>query len=234
MQKRSKNKKNRPRKEAALKYPAPVRKSQKSKMDRQLKYVLIVMVLVILLAIGVYYFVQSMKKFNYAGLEFEKVMYDRLPVYHSKIPITNTQGELVANYNLFLRNDPRALKSIAIDGKIRLMKDTFVSIEPEADGGCEDSGIAGGNFFTFLKVAGVDAKLACTNNTYASERNITYATCQEHLNNSGVIIIKRGESTEIVKKSDDCYEISFRNCEILNVTERFIVGAIANSKGIEL
>lgn len=227
---KKRRKKSEESKKAIWETPVPEIK----KMDKQVKYIIIVMIVLLLIALGAYYFVQSSKKFYYGGLDFQKEMFGKIVVYHTVIPVSTSQGELVANYNLFLRNDPRDLENIKVDGKIMLMTNTLVSIEPEANTGCEDSGIAGGNFFNFLKIAGVNARIAYTNETYALKTNTTYATCANHNNNTGVIVIKMGENTEIVKKSDDCYEISFSNCGILNATERFLVAAFAHSKNLEV
>jgi len=204
-----------------------------SQNERQLRWILIGMVCVLLIGILVYVVVQEMKKFEYGGLDFEKIMYDQLLLYHSKIPVSDSSGNLLVNYNLYLRNDPRQLGDIPVNGSIKLMKYTYVSLDPEAEVGCSDSGIAGANFFSFLKIAGVDAKLAYNNKTYALARNVSYGSCQDNRAlYYGYLVIKKGEENKIVQIDNNCYELYFKDCDILKVTERFMVAAVAHSKGI--
>lgn len=220
--------------EKEKKLDASVAKEKDSKEtgERQVRYIVIGMAAILLVAIFVYYMVQSLKKFEYAGLDFEKIMNGKLPLYRVKIPVTTNQGGIIANYNLYLRNDPRELREIEINETIRIMPSVVVSLSPEADTGCSDSIIAGGNFFSFLRAAGIDVAVAYNNESYAKERNATYAVCDNDAEYS-LVTIKRGDDNRILN-TGDCYTLEFKECDILKTTERFIVALYAHSKGIEI
>lgn len=205
--------------------------TDKKKYEIQLKWILISIALILGLVILIYLAISGVNKFEYGGINFDKVKYGELQMYHSIIPIKDTSRNVVANYNLYLRNDPRTLSKININGDILLMKNTVVSVDEKAENGCNDSGIAGGNFFSFLKIAGIKAKVGYVNQTYAQEKNASYFSCNDASGQS-VIILRSGEKNEINMISQDCYEIQFEGCDILKASERFMVGMIANSKGI--
>lgn len=197
--------------------------------ERQLRWILIGMGILILVMILSYFLVQDSKKFRYAGLEFEKIKFDQLNLFYAKIAQKNQFGETVSYYNLYLRNDPRKLE-ININGTINLKRNLIFSID-ENTMGCEDDGIAGATIGTFFKAAGIQSIIASTNESVAKERNITFATCDDS-SNATVVIIKKADKTEIVQEHENCYSINFQDCDIMKAVERFIVASIANSQGI--
>jgi len=211
-------------------------KEQSKKHESQLKWVIFGMIALLLVVILVYFIVQQSKYFNYGGLTYEKVTSRNVNLYHTQMALKDVDGNLVANYNLYLRNDPRELKNIIIDGNFVLKnRNVIVSLDPEVERGCEDSGIAGANFFSFMKVSGYDIKLGYTNKTYAQERNASFSNCDVNYGPYyDVIVIKKGNETSIVKRDENCYELYFKDCEILKITERFMVALYANSKGIKI
>lgn len=204
------------------------------KHETQLKWILIFMAGALLLAVFAYWVVQESKKFSYGGLDYEitKTGKDIL-LYHTKIPIKDYQGKVLANYNLYLRNDPRDLREIGIKDSIMLKTDTIISLSKEAETGCSDSGIAGGNFFGFLKTGGIKTNIAYSDEEYAKEKNMSYVACDSNLSSS-IIMIKKGEENSITMPRKDCYVLEFKDCDILKVTERFMCGLYAQSKGINI
>lgn len=209
-----------------------VEKLKKKNEEKQLKWILIVMAFLIFLAIFIYIAMDSMRKFEYAGLKFEKIMYDQLPLFQTKLPMLDSQGNLVANYNLFLRNDPRKLRDIKINGTIMLMKKIVVSFDPDIEE-CEDKAIALPNMKNLFSAFGMEISPAYTDESYAKERKVPYMTCDDSENQS-VIIIEQGNKNKITQESSNCYTIEFKDCEVNKAVERFMIGAIAQSKGIEI
>ena len=211
---------------------------KESRNDRQLKWIVAIMVLMILLAAGVYFLINKSKTYSYGGISFEKIMFDKLPLHYSRIPVTDISGSVAAYYNMYLRNDPRELRDININGTIMLMKDTIISVD-ESVNGCPDTGIAGYALGIFLDSAtGRKHESALANKTVAEEKNMTYADCEDEEGNpvvifdKSIIVVKDIGKNEIIRKTQNCYIIGFKNCEIEKSVERFMVGAIANSKGI--
>lgn len=199
--------------------------------EKQLKWVLIWMGIVIVSIVIIFLVYDSLKRFEYGGLKFERIIYDKLPLYYSRIPIKTAAGEIVGYYNLYLRNDPRKL-SIPINGTIKLMRNSMLSIDQSMEG-CSDNGVAGVTLGTFFKAAGINIEYASTNRSIAKERNISYATCEDSSKQT-VIVIRQTDKTEIVQEKKDCYSINFKDCEIIKAVERFIVATSAHSTGISI
>ena len=198
--------------------------------ERQLKWIFIGMGVLVLIVLIVYFGIESTKRFDYGGIKFQKIKYDKLLLYYSKIPISDSSGNLKFYYNLYLRNDPRNV-NIPVNGEIQLSKETILSVD-ESINGCEDNGIAGMTLGTFFQAAGINKVSGSTNETIAKERDLLYATCEN--TNSSIIVLKQGNETFIREERPDCYVIQFKDCEVLKAVERFIVAAIANSQGITI
>src|SRR3989344_3977581 len=107
---------------------------------KQIFYIISIMAAILVLFFLVYFMSQQSKKFEYNGFKFEKIMYDKLPLYYTKISITRVD-ESVINYNLFLRNDPRKL-DIKSEASVRFMTGTiFISLNRNFEK-CEDTSLA--------------------------------------------------------------------------------------------
>jgi hypothetical protein len=205
-----------------------VKKVEKvSKYEKQAKWIIISMIVLIAAVVIVYYFVQSSKSFEYGGINFQKIMYDKLPLFYSKIPVTDINGNLIYNYNIYLRNDPRK-NDVVLNGTIRLMKNAVFSIDPSIEG-CSDNGVAGVSIGTFFRAAGINVSYASSNESDAKKKEIEFVTCKDSEDKT-VIILKQGDKN-IISQEGNCYTIEFTNCEVIKSVEKFIVGAIANSKG---
>ena len=203
------------------------------KRESQMKWIVFIMIATIFAIVLIYFVVQGAKRFNYGGLSYEEMNQGSIKLYHTMIPVKDTGGNLIANFNLYLRNDPRELRDISINEEIILKTNTIVSLSRDAEVGCDDAGIAGGNFLGFLKSAGIKISISYAEPDYAQEKNASYLTCDANTDQS-VIIIKKGEENKITQERKDCFVIEFKDCDILKTTERFMVALYASSKGISV
>lgn len=186
--------------------------------------------IVLLVLLGAFYLIKtSSDKVDYLGLEFDKIKFGEIPLYYAQIPMKTITGDVVANYNWYLRNNPKELENISIDGSIRLLKNAIISIDNNVNG-CEDNNIAGVNLGMFLNTAGIDLSTGSTNKTYSKEKNITYANC-DNVKNGSVIIIQKGEENKITQANENCYVLEFKDCDIVRVTEKFSLGVYGHSRG---
>ena len=174
-----------------------VRKKRVKREERQLKWILIMMAILLFFVLLIYFIMQYEREFEYAGLKFNKIMFDKLILYYTKIPVADPYGNIVAYYNLYLRNDPRKLKNIAINSRILLRKNVVVTLDPSVLE-CDDNIIAVANLGEFLKAIGINAEFATTNKTLANESEIKYATC-DTISGKSIITIKKAEKTEILR-----------------------------------
>ncbi len=208
--------------EEELKNQKQKEKKIKKKEKKQLKWTLIIMgwlIFIVFLSFFIYY---QINKFEYIGMDWEKISYGELILYNSKIPIYSDQGVHVADYNFFFRNDPRKLRNIPINGTIRLDKKRFVfSSDPSHV--CPETGIAITPIIRYLnQIKDI--------NVEANEN----ASCKKAYNYVYVRIEKGNETKieQIPNPSHNCYTIYVKDCEMVKVMERFTIGILAHSKGI--
>ena len=202
------------------------------KQNRQVMWAIILMVSLIVIILGVPFITKNyINKFDVHGLEFQKTRLGDLIFYSTKIPkINGLTGDVIGDYSINFRSDPRELDYIELvdipNNTITFMKDmrgfytpVYLSLDSNLEV-CEDSGIALMNLAGFLRDSGLEVKSAVTNKTYAEENDIEFATCLERPGNT-VIRFHSANKTAIYKTSKNCYDIVFKDCEIIPVTERF-------------
>ena len=197
-------------------------------------YVLIGVVIVLGLIYVSYKSYLESKKIEYAGLNFEQKKFGDLNFYYTRIPLFDKNGINTVNYSMYLRNDPRTLEDIKIEGMIRIKSKTILASEAGLQ--CENNGIAGGELGQAIGLW-TTVITGTSNKTLADNRSIPYVSCNASEGmylDSTSLSFKVANVTGISQKGADCYEISVANCEILEAVERFIVGAYAHSRGIEI
>lgn len=196
---------------------------------RQLKLVLILMVVVILAFLASYFagkwIINEMRTFEYKGVKFEKAEIS----YIANFPIEDIYGKTIDVFRIMFWQDPRNLERISSDN-IRLKTNTFLAVDSKFVESCEDSIQAGTTLAIFLTKFNINVAAASANKTEAELMNKDYADCS-NTSRGSVIISRKGEESKIIKQGD-CYILqAANNCEIMNVTERFMLGLYVNSKG---
>ena len=162
------------------------------------------------------------RHFNYDGVEFQVEKYcDVKPcliLYKTSIPVQyqdSVTGNVVeADYNIWLRNNPKKLEEVPVEGDINFRKNMVIGVDTEnlfCDG---DWNIAIGNLQK-LNILGIE--FIAKNN---SEMKV-YLPTEQYM----YLNIKEGDRTAIIKRSDDTYDMVVSNCEILKATERLMLEA---------
>lgn len=215
------------------------------KYSKQTKIAIVIMAILIISIFLANWLIQESKKFDYNGMKFYKDKEGSIVFYKSLLGYITASGQNIP-FILKLRNDPRALEKILIEGEIgKLKKEAVLSLSPEiAD--CPDTIRTMTDFSITLKAFGISAEAGTTNKNYSKEHEIPLIDCK----NSGkktVIVMKEGNETRITKYKEenplrivsgkesviinekDCYIIEIKNCEIQNSFERFILEYISNS-----
>ena len=85
---------------------------------------------------------------------------------------------------------------------------------------CPQSGIALITMSSFMKDSGLEVFSAVTDKAYAKKNNQTSKWCYDNGLDT-LIVVTDGDTNEINELAPNCYEIKFKDCEILKVTERF-------------
>ena len=147
--------------------------------------------------------------FDYRGVEFVKV--DEIAPYMTSLPVNygiTGQASRETTYGFYLRNDPRELDSIPFNGEMTFLKN--VVMNSTGDIKCEGMGVIGtanmANLYSLIGARVVrDPNVSCDD-----ERKWTF------------IQIEAGEETKIEQIGNSCYLLTFKDCEVLQVTERYM------------
>lgn len=215
-----------------------VKRSLKSKENRQLFWFFAVVILVFASFLGTYFYFQSLKTFNFVGVDWVIEDYKDLRLYHARFPIVY-KDKMVAYYNLYLRNDPRKNNLSVIDGmKIRFWPEIIISNSPDA-ADCSGAGRITGDLGMFVSafpwVTNVTG--AVNNLSVAEENNLSFADCFSGVQdyNKTIIMIKKVDeegkipAPKILKEENaNCYVIYVGECENVLAVERFMIEVLGH------
>ena len=182
---------------------------QVNKENRMMIKIFLTLGILIASFFGVWFFMNSLNDFEYKGINFETVK--EIAPYRTSIPVLY-QG-IKTDYNFYLRNDPRELENIGFDGNLNIKP--FMVVNATNSLNCGGDGIiAIANLANLYKVLGTqvikDQNATC-------DRNGTYM----------FLNIAEGNESQIEKYGPSCYQLNVANCEILKVTEKFMVESLA-------
>ncbi len=184
---------------------------QIKKENKTFKVIIIAIIGFILMFLAVYWIIESTKHFEVEGVKFEIVKEGNLMLYRTSLPVTY-QNKL-ANYNFYLRKDPRVLNNIDFNGDGLDLKENMV-INMTQDFNCNGDGIiAIANLLKLYEVLGTDV---------IKDEN---ATCDDLYGRYTFLRIKEGGETEMDEFgfSGSCYNVYIKDCEILEGTEKFML-----------
>ena len=192
------------------------------KFNKNLVTLISILVIIVLLIVAGFVYKERSSKFVYNGIPFEKEYYGQLLFYTSKFSLVDSNNQLLKSFEIDFRNDPRKIKNINVDGTVSLQflpnTKTYI-VDNNIQAGCEDAGISFINLARFFSTLGFDVKGAVANIS-ASNNQTPYITCENSPNNN-VILLQNGEENSITQTADNCYELTFKDCDILQVTEKF-------------
>jgi len=201
------------------------------KWENQLKIVVIFMVVLILAIVVLYLAVIFSRTFDYKGIEFTKGKQGPLIMYLAKFPVADTNGELQNSINIYFREDPRKLERIELNDNILIKSNVAVAANTDFVENCSDSILAAATLSAFLAKAGINAFPATTDKREAELFGRRYVDCSLD-SETTVISMEIGNESKITRMGN-CYTLEAANgCEIMNVTERFLVGLYATSRGL--
>lgn len=191
-------------------------KEQIKKEAKVFKVVAIVIVGLILMFLGFLWLINSMNKFDVGGTIFEIDKTDMVgkTLYKTSLPVQGTSeitGKMVtADYNFYLRNDPRQLDDkVPFYGILKLKKENVINLTENFN--CDGDGvIAIANMLKLYEIVGGNV---------IKDGN---ASC-DSLGRYGFINILKGNETYIDRSGPACYNIYVKDCEILKATERFML-----------
>lgn len=180
------------------------------KLNRQLAYVLVTIGLIVLITFAMPYLINLTKQFNYHGVKFKIIQQGKLTLYNTQIPLYNSSGKKYADYNFYLRNNPKNLENIPFNGKLYFLRNMVINSTEDFTKCDKYSPIAFANLAQLYTIMGTkvikDLNASC-------DKQGRYI----YLN------IKTGNETKIEQVGPACYDLVVNNCEVLNITEKFMV-----------
>lgn len=196
------------------------------KQNRQTKIMVVIMIILLTSVFLTYWIAQKRKTFEYKGMKFYKEKEGHLVFYKSMLGYVTWGGESVP-FVLKLRDDPRGLESIKVEGKIKNFRtNTVISLSP-AIADCKDTVRIMVDFSMTLGAFGLKTSAATTDETYSEKNNVPLITCKD-AHRKTVIVMEEADETKIVK-TGDCYIMQIKNCEVQESFEKFILEFISNS-----
>jgi len=188
------------------------KEEERKKHNKQLKGILIVLGIVAILFIGTVFFIHQIRHFEYKGIDFEVQKFGDLIVYKTTFGIQGAlTGKAIANYNVYFRKDPRE-SQIPFDGKINLLDNLVINSTMKDN--CEGYGVV--SVANFVKVFDLLGTRVIQDNN---------ATCDEQ-GRYMFVQLQEGDESKIVQYGPACYTLTVNNCEVLDVTEKFIIEGI--------
>jgi len=208
--------------------PVKITKKVKERENRQLMWIVGFVILIIVVFVVFYFYFQSPKTFEFAGIEWDYTDYEGVMFYHSMFGFPQ-------EYNLYLRFDPRE-NDIPIYTQFKFYDKVFVSIDSDA-GECQGGNMGNYMLGQFLGGIGMgfDVVGASSDAKLANETGVAFANCSTAEEGTTVVLIKKSTSPAIDRKvGTHCYIIEVGECENLKAVERFIVGNIAQMTETEI
>ena len=204
--------------------------NKKEIQNKQIMWAVILSISVILIIIFVPLITKNfVNKFVYIKLDFQKTKLGEIIFYSTSVPVT-AGDKIIGGYTMNFRNDPRELENVEIDIPQNLIgfkkqNIVYITLNPGMEP-CEDHTIALMNLAVFLKdFTNLNVSSGISDKEEAEINNIPYVTCENHPNNT-VLEITSGEKTLIKKIDENCYLMMYNNCEITQVTEKFMLAIL--------
>jgi hypothetical protein len=214
--------------------------TNKKKQNKQLMWAIVLMVCIILIIVLVPLIkYQFINKFVFLKLDFQKTQAGEMIFYSTRIPIGDMSGNIIGDFFINFRNDPRELKNIEVQKTTTtpvFSRDEVVYISNgEMTRGCGGDEVAAvltlSGFlrqFALMNVSG-----AVNDQEIAKANDHPFVTCLNSPDNTVINIIE-GDKTKITQTSPDCYTLEFKDCEVMEVSEKFILEILEGyMKGFE-
>jgi len=208
-----------------------------STLEKQQNKQLIVFFVFILLILGgllvSYFYVRQQSNFSYAGVNFLRGKEGEIVFYHGRFPI-NYQGQTLKIFNLYFRINPKRNK-VPINTNFSLSEKVVISFEPDLEK-CPGAIVGHSAMSQFISVFPwvKEVSGAVNNKAYAKEKGIEFADCSNATTAKTIILARGADKSGIEKKGENCFVLNVANCEYLMVSERYIVGIIAQINEVKL
>lgn len=186
--------------------PSHEQMKKESKIFLKIVLVMLGLVSIFLVTYGMIYLTEN---FQVGGVKFsvDKSTMAGMTLYKTSLPVNYNGG--VADYNFWLRDDPRKTNKINFIGNLSLQKNMVLNMTNSLN--CNGNGIiATANLLKLYGVLGVKV-IRDENASCDPEGKYMFLNIQE------------GNETKVEQFGPLCYNIQINKCEILPGTEKFMI-----------
>jgi hypothetical protein len=155
------------------------------------------------------FFVSLTNHFEVNGVKFtiDKNTIVGVTLYKTSLPVSINGTR--ADYNFWLRTDPRKVSNINFSGNLVFQKNMVINTTDSLN--CNGDGIiATANILNLYKILGIQV-MKDENASCDSQGRYMYVN------------IQKGNQTKVEQFGPECYNIEVTNCEVLPATERFML-----------
>jgi hypothetical protein len=206
---------------------------KKDNTDKRMLIYAFVIIGIIVVLLGIVIVNQMSNSVSYAGLDFKKTLQNNVEVYATTVVIkTQANGQnLIKNMTFYFRNNPKGIRLDKSDEEdIHLLWRNLIYVSlAEPLPKCTDTFESLYDFSAFLTIYGVQVKGALSNESFVKD-GFPLINCQNSTNNT-VIMIGAGNYTGYEKIQPNCYQITYRDCEISKATEGFSLRLLKQAFG---
>ncbi|MFH1325677.1 MAG: hypothetical protein ABIH49_02830 [archaeon] len=181
-------------------------KKQMKDNNKMILKVLLTIGFLIVVFLAVYFFMSSLRHFDYQGVRFDIINEGNLVFYKTSFPVMYEGEEAV--YSIFLRNNPHELEKINFSGELNLMENVVVNASENLY--CDGDGTIAIANMAKLGIFGIKM---VKDNSVSCDADGRYM----YLN------IKEADESGIEQYGPSCYNLNVNNCEVIEVTEKFMV-----------
>ncbi len=191
--------------------------------NKQLKKIFFVIGLLSLFFFGVFFFISSQNNFEYQGIKFsvDKQQINGRTLYRTSFPVDSNQkitgNALFRDYRLWFRTDPRTLEEVPFDGEINLRSQVMLNSSSTKNFHCDGDGIIA--IANLGVVLGILDRNLLTNEIQGCDSSGEYTFLQ----------LQSGDETKIEQFGPSCYNLYVNNCEVLKVTEKYLVKLLSEA-----
>jgi hypothetical protein len=200
----------------------------KTKQDKEVAWIVGILVLLFILIVGGYALGQYIKNknthFEYLGVEWDIQEHGDLQIFHSRFPVVY-EGKTETYQNVYLRYDPRELDvPVTYEGEENnFMKanTAIIAVQPDANN-CDYRAIA---FHELKEIADMFPWISSSAVGYNEEDNAI--TCENASLAMGVYLVETSEEPRIVVNEDGtCITLQIGQCQELETIETYITQVI--------
>ena len=186
--------------------------------NKTLKNIFIGLGVIVFIIAVVILSINSAKHFEYNGVEFKVIQEGEIIFYNAVFPLyQGMTGKHIADYNIYLRNSPKKLEKVVFDGEVNLKPDTVINTTVNFN--CDGDGV--------IAIANLAQVLETFGTNVIKNPEIG---CDAPRNEYVFIQIREGNETRIEQFAPTCYNFYVNDCEILEVTEKFIVDLLVEAE----